>query len=99
MQRLILAAIMLAIAAPADAQLGPPIPADQILRQQNQPAPAPPPQPVSPPPLSAPSARGVAPTPRVDLSRDRASRCQHQATVERVPRAERGAYVHACIND
>ena len=30
--------------------------------------------------------------------RDRAAWCQHQATVERVPRRHRGAYVHNCIN-
>lgn len=85
---------------PATAQqIGPPIPPDQVLRQQNQPMATPPsvPVPANPPAGSGSTGSRVGPAPRVDGSRDRASRCQHEATVERVPRRQRSAYIHNCI--
>jgi hypothetical protein len=101
MRIFILAAALVLAASQAGAQVpnGPPIPPDQVLRQQNAPLPAiPAPVPQAP---SDPSSRSSAPSraaPALDGSRDRVAECQHQATVERVPRSKRGSYVHNCMN-
>ena len=96
------AAIILAV--PASAQIynyGPPLPADQVLRQQStSPAPSPPPL-QGPPPISAPfSGYGPVASPpagqNVGRDPDRIAHCQHEAAVERVPRSKRAAYMHNC---
>jgi hypothetical protein len=81
-------------------QVGPPIPPDVIFRSQPT---APPPMPKSlpgPPPLTSQSSndyRALPPaTPDVDVSRDRVSRCQHEAAARGIRKSKRGAYVHAC---
>jgi hypothetical protein len=80
--------------------IGPPMPPDQVLRQQNAPMPPPPSVPVPAGPPPGPSMPAQVPAARGGNSGvDRASRCQHQATVERVPRSQRSAYIHSCIND
>jgi|RhiMethySRZTD1v2_1073278.scaffolds.fasta_scaffold1179069_2 hypothetical protein len=58
------------------------------------------------PPVYAPPVGGSARTystplttaPQQGSSRGRAADCQHQATVDRVPRNQRGAYVRNCIS-
>jgi hypothetical protein len=96
-----------ALAMPASAQVvnGPPIPPEQVFRQQATPPASPPPSLQGPPPISAPFA-GYGPvtnppvgpnTGRTD--RDRVADCQHQAAVERVPRSKRAAYIHNCSID
>ncbi len=92
-----------AAAWPAQAQvIGPPIPPDQVLRQQNQPMPPPPtiPVPARPvPPLpSAPAPQPAPVAPHAEPAQGRAAWCQHQATVERVPRSQRASYIHLCMN-
>jgi hypothetical protein len=75
--------------------IGPPIPPDQILRQQNRLQPPPPTIPV--PAQPSPPATSTQQTPMVPRGeRDRASWCQHQATVERVPSGQRSSYIHHC---
>lgn len=74
-------------------QLGPPIPPGQILRQQNQPLPQPPPIPSVP----SPGTPQTGPAPRAAPGHDRVSRCQHEATVNRVPAQQRPAYIQQCI--
>ena len=80
-----------AIVPPAAAQqLGPPIPPEQVLRQQAAPI---------VPPVQVPPSVGetvTAPQALPNVQQDRVARCQHQAAVERVPRSQRGAYVHHC---
>ena len=39
----------------------------------------------------------LSPVPQQRSSRGRAAECQHQATVDRVPRRQRGAYVRDCM--
>ena len=76
----------------------PPIPPEQVLRQQNAPLPsipAPVPQVPSEP---SPRAPALPRTPAIDASRDRAAACQHQAAVERVPHSRRDSYIHNCMN-
>lgn len=91
--------VAMLIGGTAAAQVvGPPIPPDQVLRQQNQPLPPPPtiPVPVQP----APPIAGAPASPQVrtrDPARDRAAWCQHQATVERIPASQRSSYIHHCI--
>ena len=97
---LLVAAAAGAFAAPdAEAQqIGPPIAADQVIRQQAQPLPGPPSPPVSA--GSSPSSGAVTrPLPRAAAPTDRVARCQHQAALERVPRNERASYVHNCVGD
>lgn len=92
--------LLAATGGEARAQInGPPIPADQILRQQNQPLAPPPsvPVPATPPSGASPSSARVPPV--VGGNGQRVRDCQHRATVERVPRRQRDSYVHACIND
>jgi hypothetical protein len=93
------------LAVPASAQIynnGPPIPPEQVLRQQSTSPPPPPPPLQGPPPISAPFAGyGPVANPRIDPNaggrdRDRVAQCQHEATVERVPRSKRAAYIHNC---
>jgi len=103
--------LVIAVTGSAAAQIyipGPPIPAEQVLRQQNTPLPPVPqiPVPVRPaPPISGepyalqPSAPQLVPTaPLAREPRDRASLCQHQATVEGVRRRDRAAYINSCIS-
>jgi hypothetical protein len=87
-------------AGPALAQVvGPPIPPDQILRQQNQPLPPPPSIPVPAQPVPPASPPQAAPAqPRSEPSQGRAAWCQHQATVDRVPQSQRASYIHHCMS-
>ena len=80
-------------------QIGPPIPPDQILRQQNQPIPPipSPPVPATPPP--GPPMPAQVPSARNDAYSDRVARCQHRAAEERVPRRRRGGYINNCIRN
>jgi hypothetical protein len=94
------AAVLSAVPAGAQVPNGPPIPPDQILRQQNAPLPSIP-APVQQAPYNA-SPRPSAPprpAPPIGASRDRAAACQHQATVDRVPADQRGSFIHNCINN
>jgi hypothetical protein len=45
-----------------------------------------------------PATRGGATGSGSARYRDRVAWCRHQAAVERVPRRQRGAYVHHCMN-
>ena len=74
--------------------IGPPIPPEQVFRQQPMPAP-PPPAAVSPPGSSGRASPPVVTPPRADQG-VRVARCQHQAAVQRVPMRDRGSYVHSC---
>jgi hypothetical protein len=77
--------------------IGPPISPQQQFDAQPKPR-------TQLPPTSAPPVGGSAKTYSTPLitgsesSRGRAAECQHQATVERVPRRQRGAYIRNCMN-
>jgi hypothetical protein len=79
--------------------IGPPISPQQQFDAQPKPR-------TQLPPVYAPPVGGSAKTystplvtgPEPGSSRGRAADCQHQATVERVPRRQRGAYVRNCMN-
>ena len=98
----LMAALML-VAAPisvVSAQpIGPPISPQQQFDSQPTPR-------TQLPPVNAPPVGGSAktystpltPAPERGASRGRAAECQHQATVNRVPRNQRRAYVHNCMN-
>jgi hypothetical protein len=78
--------------------IGPPIPPQLLFESQPMPRTQLPP--VYAPPIGD-SARTYS-TPLItgpvqEPSRGRAAECQHQATVERVPRRKRDAYVHNCM--
>ena len=87
------------IAGSAEAQqIGPPIAPEQQL--QAQPAPRTQLPPVYVPPVGDSAttySTPLIPAPAQGTSRGRAAECQHQAAVERVPRSQRGAYVHNCM--
>jgi hypothetical protein len=97
-------ALLIAAAIPASAALaqpiGPPIPPQQQFDAQPRPR-------TQLPPVYVPPVGGSAttystpliPAPAQGTSRGRAAECQHQATVERVPRRHRSAYVHNCMMD
>jgi hypothetical protein len=95
-------ALVLAAASHMDASLaqpiGPPISPQQQLEAQPLPRTQLPP--VNVPPVGG-SARTystpLTPAPTQGTSRGRAAECQRQAAVERVPRSQRGAYVHNCM--
>ena len=78
--------------------VGPPIAPEQQF--QAQPVPR-----TQLPPVYVPPVGGGGPTystplipaPAQGTSRGRAAECQHQAMIDRVPRSERGAYVHNCM--
>jgi hypothetical protein len=87
-------------ASAAGAQpIGPPISPQQQFDAQPKPR-------TQLPPTYAPPVGGSAKTystplvtgPQPGTSRGRTAECQHQATVERVPRRQRGAYIRNCIN-
>jgi hypothetical protein len=92
-------ALALAPMGVAGAQpIGPPISPQLLFESQPMPR-------TQLPPMYAPpvgdSARTYS-TPLItgpvrEQSRGRAAECQHQATVERVPRRQRGAYVRYCM--
>ena len=94
------AAVLMLWGAQAGAQSinAPPIPPEQVLRQQNAPLPAIPPPVPQVPSEPSPRAPALRRAPAIDASRDRAAACQHQATVERVPRSQRDSYIHNCMN-
>ena len=78
--------------------IGPPISPRSMFESQPMPRTQLPP--VYAPPVgdgartySTPLITGPAPA----RSRGRAAECEHQAAVERVPRRNRGAYVHNCM--
>jgi hypothetical protein len=79
--------------------IGPPISPQQQF--DAQPAPR-----TQLPPANAPPVGGSArthstpliPAPDQRPSRGRAAECQHQATVDRVPRRQRSAYLQNCMN-
>ena len=79
--------------------IGPPISPQQQFDAQPKPR-------TQLPPVYAPPVGGSARTystplttaPQQGPSRGRAAECQHQATVDRVPRSQRGAYVRNCIS-
>ena len=97
------AALVLMAAAPIGAvgaqPIGPPISPQQQFEAQPTPRTQLPP--VYVPPVGG-SARTystpLSPVPQQEPSRGRAAECQHQATVDRVPRNQRRAYVHNCMN-
>jgi hypothetical protein len=78
--------------------IGPPISPQPLFESQPMPR-------TQLPPVYAPPVGGSARTystplitgPVPEPSRGRAAECQHQATVDRVPRRKRGAYVHNCM--
>jgi hypothetical protein len=78
--------------------IGPPISPQQQFDAQPKPR-------TQLPPVYAPPVGGSArtystplsPVPQHGSSRGRAAECQHQATVDRVPRRQRGAYVRDCM--
>jgi hypothetical protein len=79
--------------------IGPPISPQQMFDAQPKPR-------TQLPPVYGPPVGGSARTystplttaPQQGPSRGRAAECQHQATVDRVPRSQRGAYVRNCIS-
>jgi hypothetical protein len=79
---------------------GPPIPADQVFQSQPTTVTPMPKSLPGPPPLTSRSSndyRATPPaTPDVDYSRDRVSRCQHEAAARGIRKSKRGAYVHTC---
>jgi hypothetical protein len=102
MIRQLATALILAAASPVGiggAQpIGPPIPPQ--LQFDAQPMPRTQLPPVYVPPVGdrgTTYSTPVIPAPAQGTSRGRAAECQHQAAVERVPRRERGAYVHNCM--
>jgi hypothetical protein len=93
-------ALALGLTGTSGAQpIGPPIPPQQMFQAQPMPR-------TQLPPVYAPPVGGSAKTystplitgPEPGSSRGRAAECQHQATVERVPRRQRGAYIRNCMN-
>jgi len=78
--------------------IGPPISPQQQFDAQPKPR-------TQLPPVYAPPVGGSAktystplsPVPQQGPSRGRVAECQHQATVDRVPRRQRGAYVQDCM--
>jgi hypothetical protein len=94
--------VALGIATSAMAQPvvnGPPMDPQQVFQAQPKPmAPPPPPIAVSPP---GPSGTILQARPggeaRTGVASDRVARCQHQASVDRIPRSKRGAYINNCI--
>ena len=78
--------------------IGPPIPPQQQFEAQPMPRTQLPPVYVPPVGDSATTySTPLIPAPEQESSRGRAAECQHQAAVERVPRGQRGAYVHNCM--
>jgi hypothetical protein len=92
---LVAASIGIAFAQP----IGPPISPQQQLESQPKPQ-------TQLPPTHVPPVGGSATTystplikgPEQGRSRGRAAECQHQAAVDRVPRSQRRAYLHNCMN-
>ena len=91
--------LMAALVGTVGAQsIGPPISPQQQFDAQPKPR-------TQLPPSYAPPVGGSArtystplsPVPQQRSSRGRAAECQHQATVDRVPRRQRGAYVRDCM--
>jgi hypothetical protein len=78
--------------------IGPPISPQQQFDAQPKPRTQLPPTSAPPVGGSAKTYTPLSPVPQQGSSRGRAAECQHQATVDRVPRGQRGAYVRNCIS-
>jgi hypothetical protein len=79
--------------------IGPPISPQQQFDAQPTPRTQLPPAYVPPVGGSARTSNSPLVTaPQQGRSRGRAAECQHQATVERVPRRQRSAYLQNCMN-
>ena len=96
---MVLALVMGSMGSSRAQPIGPPISPQQQFDAQPKPR-------TQLPPVYAPPVGGSArtystplsPVPQQGPSRGRAAECQHQATVDRVPRSQRGAYVRNCIS-
>jgi hypothetical protein len=95
---MVLALVLGPMGASGAQPIGPPVSPQPLFESQPMPRTQLPPTYVPPVGDSArtystPLITGPVP----ERSRGRAAECQHQATVERVPRRKRGAYVHNCM--
>ena len=92
---------VVALSGPSSAvlaqQIGPPIPPEQMFRQQPAPTTTLP-SPSTSSGGGSPSRSTVAPG-RPETYRDRVVECQHLAAVDRIPQRDRASFVHNCARN